>query len=151
MKALTFLEWLDKRQTRLAEELKPHRNNNELELYNTYALDVLHVSHFYNQPFTVDMLVNPVMADGVNIKPLIQQSESLRLFEGWKENTCYDVIHGGSKVASNEYKLMYCDEFVMAFETLNDFITLCNLSGIELQFNESNETIKKLFGKETGK
>ena len=148
MKALTFLEWLDKRQARLAEELKPHRNNNELELYNTYALDVLHVSHFYNQPFTVDFLVNPAMADGVNIKPLIQQSESLRLFEGWGENTCYDVIHGGSKVASNEYKLMYCDEFVMAFETLNDFITLCNLEGIEVRFNKSNETIKKLFGKE---
>lgn len=167
MKALTFLEWLDKRQTRLAEELKPHRNNNELELYNTYALDVLHVSHFYNQPFTVDMLVNPielgkysgkiVNEDGT-IKAMLmgekdielfhkwQQSESLRLFEGWGENTCYDVIHGGSKSAINEYKLMYCDEFVMAFETLNDFITLCNLEGIELQFNKSNETIKKLFG-----
>ena len=141
MKALTFLEWLDKRQTRLAEELKPHRNNNELELYNTYALDVLHVSHFYNQPFTLDMLVNPHQINAV-------ECVSQRLFEGWGENTCYDVIHGGSKVAINEYKLMYCDEFVMAFETLNDFITLCNLEGIEVRFNKSNETIKKLFGKE---
>ena len=87
------------------------------------------------------MLVNPHQINAV-------ECVSQRLFEGWGENTCYDVIHGGSKVAINEYKLMYCDEFVMAFETLNDFITLCNLEGIELRFNESNETIKKLFGKE---
>ncbi len=152
MKALTFLEWLDKRQTRLAEELKPHRNNNELELYNTYALDVLHVSHFYNQPFTVGMLINKEMKHYLSFPKVVRniwrEHESLRLFEGWGENTCYDVIHGGSKVASNEYKLMYCGEFVMAFETLNDFITLCNLEGIELQFNKSNETIRNLFGKE---
>ena len=130
MKALTFLEWYFK------------------SFQTTEIYKLRDVANFYNQPFTVDFLVNPVMADGVNIKPLIQQSESLRLFEGWEENTCYDVIHGGSKVASNEYKLMYCDEFVMAFETLNDFITLCNLEGIEVRFNKSNETIKKLFGKE---
>ena len=137
MKALTFLEWLDKRQTRLAEELKPHRNNNELELYNTYALDVLHVSHFYNQPFTVDFLVNPVMADGVNIQPLIQQSESLRLFEGFYYNDdvlCY--LNKECLIGVENWNVTV-DKFIVLFEALTKQ---------KLQFNKSNETIKKLFG-----
>lgn len=185
MTALTFLEWLDKRQTRLAEELKPHRNNNELELYNTYALDVLHVSHFYNQPFTVDMLVNPielgkysgkiVNEDGT-IKAMLmgekdielfhkwQQSESLRLFEGWEENGELSFLYIYNK--NHTVIVDFCETSICFREndnyelndyyfycgynniTLNDFIILCNLAGIELQFNKSNETIKKLFGED---
>jgi len=138
---------------------------NFLEWYQQIGYDCIgivdEVLDFYNQPFSVDMLVKPYEfppldvfdANGeIHTNPNyeqdaynFQQAESLRLFDGWEENSCYDVIHGGSKVAINEYKLMYCGEFVMAFETLNDFITLCNLEGIGLRFNESNETIKKLF------
>jgi hypothetical protein len=93
---------------------KTYGNDNEIDIFK-----IKRILDFYNQPFTPEMLQE--------------------YFEGWGENTCYDVIHGGSKVASNEYKLMYCDEFVMAFETLNDFITLCTLAGVELTWKgESN-------------
>lgn len=105
-KAIPFMEWCVKNAiiTTVTENGQIRGNYFEIPEY---------FFNFYNQPFT---------------------HESLRLFEGWGENTCYDVIHGGSKVASNEYKLMYCDEFVMAFETLNDFITLCNLAGVTLMW-----------------
>ena len=59
MKALTFLEWYFK------------------SFPTTEIYKLRDVANLYNQPFTVDFLVNPVMAGGVNIKPLIQQSESL--------------------------------------------------------------------------
>lgn len=146
MKALTFLEWYFK------------------SFQTTEIYKLRDVANFYNQPFTVYMLVNPVMADGVNIKPLIQQSESLRLFEGWEENgelsflyiynknhtVIADFCETSIRFRENDnYELndyyFYCGYNNI---TLNDFITLCNLSGIELQFNKSNETIKKLFGEE---
>ena len=107
---------------------------------------------FFNQKFTVDMLVNPVMADGVNIKPLIQQAESLRLFEGW-------IKHNDNEYECDSVSVELVDDIlwfahidhtiaVGCAETLNDFITLCGLAGINLSWNNNNERIKKLFGKE---
>ena len=153
MKALTFLEWYFK------------------SFQTTEIYKLRDVANFYNQPFTVDFLVNPVMADGVNIKPLIQQSESLRLFEGWRINKSEYAKNVNGNIYSMEEgytdKVVYQDNnkfyiktgysfdidgyeyyYGLEFHTFNDFITLCNLAGIELRFNKSNETIKKLFGKE---
>lgn len=134
MKALTFLEWYFK------------------SFQTTEIYKLRDVANFYNQPFTVDFLVNPVMADCVNIQPLIQQSESLRLFEGWelKDENIININRPIYYITQNSRGLRFCSASLglMYFNTLNDFITLCNLAGIELRFNKSNETIRNLFGKE---
>lgn len=140
MKALTFLEWYFK------------------SFQTTEIYKLRDVANFYNQPFTVDMLVNPHQINAVECvsqdDPCIMEwvkYESLRLFEGWdssiykiKQNYISD--YKGIIDEKYPYKLLQFGVYVMRFKTLNDFITLCNLAGIELQFNKSNETIKKLFG-----
>jgi hypothetical protein len=120
-----------------------------LEYINKYRFvyDLEHyikLVNFYSLPFDVSMLVNPIPypnlttinfdSEGKCTNPEYinwQQAEERVLFEGWDRNSCYSVIK-----SDNGYKLLYCDEFVMCFYTINDFITLCNLSEINLTFKK---------------
>ena len=151
MTALTFLEWV----------LENSIN------HMTVGSRVLKVANFYNQPFSTNMLVNPHKeVEGVDdgYSSLYYNSESLRLFDGWEINGELSYLHISnnrhtiiadfleSAITFRENDNYECNEyyFYCGYDniTLNDFITLCNLAGIDLQFNESNETIKKLFRKE---
>jgi len=146
MKVLTFIEWY-------------YKNTITNELQDK----VYEVANFYNQPFTVDMLVNNI--PNKDIKPenfedeqvyaqcldAYHQSESLRLFDGWIENleigkSWYDC-KDGLIYFGKEYIIIntFIDREFYKPRTLNDFITLCNLAGIELQWNESNPKVKEMF------
>ncbi len=153
MKALTFLEWC------IQNTSKAYGSLAHYELY-------CEVLNFYNQKFSVDMLVNPIESHPVFDKRESNyiKYESLRLFDGWEINGELSYLHIinnrhtiiadflESAITFRENDNYECNEyyFYCGYDniTLNDFITLCNLAGIELQFNKSNETIKKLFGKD---
>lgn len=156
MKALTFLEWYS--QDIDGEPLD----------YQLFMNKVDQIALFYNQKFSVDMLVNPIESHPVFDKRESNyiKYESLRLFDGWEINgelelsflyiynknhtVIVDFFETSICFRENDnYELSdYC--FYCGYNniTLNDFITLCNLAGIELRFNKSNETIKKLFGED---
>lgn len=117
---------------------------------------------FYNQPFSVDMLVNPIelgkysgvfksFSTGVIMGAVIdekdielfhkwQQAESLRLFYGWVKHSDtefeYDSID--VELADDILWFTHIDHTIAVgcAETLNDFITLCNLVGINLKWKE---------------
>jgi hypothetical protein len=98
------------------------------------------------------MLVNPIIISlgnddyqGINsaFKEQYQQAEEMRLFEGWdfKETKSFLDFSDGegrivwSKKSNNLFtlnnKFAYGDNI-----TLNGFITLCNLTGVKLQFKK---------------
>jgi len=137
MKALNFLEWYIK----------------DMETGISHQSKVNTIANFYNQPFSVEMLVNPYEKvigikadspqDGVAFfanTPAWQQAESKRLFKGWEKDTKDDYCYEFCKVfnMSSGFTLKCNSGDYFEFKTPNDFITLCNLAGIELQWNESN-------------
>jgi len=142
MRALSFLEWYFTQKG----DYRWYDKQNDFINHSYKVLD------FYNQPFSVAMLVNAVMADKVNIKPLIKQSESLRLFDGWEKNAdnsylfkCFQVWY-----SDDIHKFVICvDDYPKLrhweFETLNEFITLANQFYSKLQWNESNPKVKEMF------
>lgn len=150
-KVLSFIEWIGKHKNKI------NGFDNGDSVYS-----------FYNQKFDVGMLVNPYeykdihlvgIKEGDENNKLWQQAEQNRLFEGWALNEddeyecqysevickvlCIEMIRKNEIV--NDYYLQRINNDSYRFYTLNDFITLCNLAGIELIWNENNETIKKLF------
>lgn len=119
-------------------------------------LDIDKILDFYSQPFSVEMLVNPIcdltkgkVLDEKGMK--YNQAEQKRLFEGWEKTIGNDAeIHrtGDFSITIGKtyvkfYSLMECAEFARLPQSLNDFITLCNLAGIELDWNENNEFVKE--------
>lgn len=92
------------------------------------------------------------------------QAEQKRLFEGWErfvsdDEYGYEWKYKSLTVEADVYFLkgtmnptlrFYCydndngKEIFMTFKTLNDFITVCNLAGIELTWNPNNQKVKGL-------
>jgi hypothetical protein len=110
MKVLNFLEWIRN---------YPHKTN-----WKDWATDVLSMSDFYNQPFSTDMIVK-----------LFDKVE--------KDGIIYYFEKGGYLRFYEDYLYLEYKEKEEAYawglpKTLNGFITLCNLAGIELIPNESN-------------
>lgn len=124
----------------------------------------INITNFGNQPFDVGMLVNQhekyiykqfetdknheYIIDRDN--PEWQQAEQLRYFEGWRLATesgdnWYDCKDG---FICFEKDFIIINTFIEREhhkpQTLNDFITLCNLAGITLEFNKQNQTIINL-------
>jgi hypothetical protein len=82
--------------------------------------------------------------------PKWQQAEEKRLFEGWDydsyENAFYKddtFIYIGGTGNDNEISLRW-GEYEWVIVTLNDFITLCNLAEVELNWNPENKQVKEL-------
>jgi hypothetical protein len=138
--AVPFLEYCYK----IKEEHTKEDLQGNTKAINNALFKIYEGMRFYSLPFDVSMLVNPIPypnlttinfdSEGKCTNPEYinwQQAEERVLFEGWDRNSCYSVIK-----SDNGYKLLYCDEFVMCFYTINDFITLCNLSEINLTFKK---------------
>jgi len=139
---MSFLEWFYKNTI---------ANESQDKFYKAYD--------FYNQPFSVDMLVNPNQINALESvsqdDPCIAEwvkSESLRLFDGWEKNAdnsysfkCFHVwysddIHAFVICVDDYPKLRHWE-----FKTLNEFITLANQFYSKLQWNESNPKVKEMF------
>ena len=145
-KVLNFLEWIKENQIfEKIDHLTQYTKNIPLEL----PLKAMQVLDFYNQKFDISMLVNPTPPytnkEFEVYKKEFAEAETKRLFEGWgkKESWYYFkkvhiFVHGSSFI----FRSIYGDETTI--KTLNDFITLCSLAGIELQWNTNNETLKGL-------
>lgn len=72
--------------------------------------DVDKFNDFYSQPFTPKLL---------------------EYFEWWDDSGSFYVMK-----RDEEFKLYRDEEFILSFQTLSDFITLCNLAGVELNWKE---------------
>lgn len=101
---------------------------------------------FYSLPFDVSMLVNQckvikdspywVFGDG---EKEYNQAEEKRLFEGITFDGNYYYIQSHRISHSNKphtYLIEGQDGKLWEFHTLNDFITLCNLAKVNLQFKK---------------
>jgi hypothetical protein len=122
--------------------------------------DWFSVANFYSQPFTVDMLVNKEEKyelkqnfSGIpqeRITDTWQEAESLRIFEGWRIAETNKNENQNGMILSyrdSEYMIANNGDYLMDLHvvrkdirvnniTLNDFVTLCSLNGIELKFKE---------------
>jgi hypothetical protein len=110
--------------------------------------DWFSVANFYSQQFTVDMLVNNFRKNKSD--KLYLQAESLRIFEGWRIAETNKNENQNGMILSyrdSEYMIANNGDYLMDLHvvrkdirvnniTLNDFVTLCSLNGIELKFKE---------------
>lgn len=143
-KAVPFLEWCNEKRT--------------LQQKGNFAKGVLiadGILDFFLQPFSVDMLVNLIKepnlatinfdSEGKCTNPEIkeyQQAEEKVMFEGWEKYPNGDMIlKADNKIAlsydgHNKHLTNYYNEFGESqsweVKSLNDFITLCTLAGVDL-------------------
>lgn len=114
---------------------------------------VQEIVEFYNRPFSMDILVNPIKDKYYESQDMMRvtvisdkwsQYESLRLFEGWEidnEVRCYRHFDGEQY---SKYPIVHFNGYDGL--TLNDFITIfTKYNKGKLNFNEENATIKNLF------
>jgi hypothetical protein len=120
---------------------------------------LIKIAYFYSLPFDVSMLVNPIPypnlttinfdSEGKCTNPEYinwQQAEDKVIFEGWEKYPNGDMIlKADNKIAlsydgHNKHLTNYYNEFGESqsweVKSLNDFITLCNLSEINLTFKK---------------
>lgn len=153
---LSFGEWREK----IGIHLHPYLKTREhlCEEYEEYAKYVEKLKAFYQQTFTTDMLVNPVQKqefktelneeENQEVADIVfnwQQAELLRLFDGFEKNLEEDGEYYANldievREFRGEYFVRQQNEETIRIKTINDLVNICNLTGANLQWNESNNT-----------
>ena len=118
-KVLSFIEWF-------------YENAKDNESMNSCfsAFD------FYNQPFSVEMVMDKF---GHKEYPVFRLWKKLDTGHFLYQSREFLFADNSMRIRLNSYNAV-----TETPKTLNDFITLCNLAGIELQWNSNNQKVKVL-------